>query len=93
MYATLIVLLLIVAALNLKATYVLAHSFCYDSKQKLFQFVLVWLLPIIGAILVLTILRETPTEKVTTDLSDRGGNGDGHIRLDNYSSEDGGSSD
>lgn len=85
----LLTLLAIVAAINVKATLVLARSSYYDPKQKLFQLALVWLLPIVGAVLVWSLATDTKTERVTTDLQDRVGNDDGHIRLDNSSFEGG----
>lgn len=79
----LFLLLAIVIAINIKVVVVLVHSPYYSPKQKLFQLALVWLLPILGAALVWSLAIDTRTERVTTDLQDRGGNDDGHIRLDN----------
>ena len=85
-----LILLALVAALNVKATLDLARSSYYSPKQKLFQLALVWLIPIVGAVLVWSLAVDSKTERVTTDLKDRGGNDDGHIRLENSSFEGGG---
>jgi hypothetical protein len=84
-FIVLIVLLIVLIALNIKATYVMISSSYYDLNQKLIQLLLIWLLPGLGAILILSLANEIKTEKVTTDLRDHGGNGDGHVRPDNSS--------
>lgn len=43
---------LMLLALNLRASFVLARTDCYERKQKLMQYFLVWLFPIAGGILV-----------------------------------------
>jgi hypothetical protein len=85
----LLILVAIILVLNVKATWVLVRSSYYDAKQKLFQLALVWLLPVLGAILVWSLATDSSSKRNTTDLSDRFGNDDGNIRLDNYSSEGG----
>ena len=86
----LLVLVALATILNVKAMLVLFRSPYYDTKQKIFQLGLVWLVPILGAVLVWSLATDTKTERVTTDLKDRSGNDDGHIRLDNSSLESGG---
>jgi hypothetical protein len=86
----LLILLAIILSLNVRATWVAVHATCYDKKQKLFQLALVWLVPVLGAILVWSLAAGSSGERITTDLTDRFGNDDGNIRLDNYSSEGGG---
>jgi uncharacterized membrane protein YgcG len=77
-------------ALNAKATLVLSRSPYYGAKQKLFQLVLVWLLPIVGAVLVWSLATDTKSQRFTTDLQDRGGFDDGHMRFDDSSFDGGG---
>ena len=43
----------------------------YDRRQKIMQTELVWLLPIIGASLVLYVLREDESERPTSQANDR----------------------
>jgi hypothetical protein len=85
----LLILVAIVLALNVRATWVLAHSSCYGKRQKLIQYALVWLVPVLGAMLIWSLAADFSVERITTDLSDRFGNDDGNIRLENYSSEGG----
>ena len=87
----LLILVAVILVVNVKATWILVRSSYYDARQKLFQLVLVWLIPILGAILVWSLATDSAGKRVTTDLSDRFGNSnDGDVRLDNYSSEGGG---
>ena len=57
------VLVLVVAVLwmNIKATLLVIRDSLSDPKQRLMQLLMVWLLPILGAIIVLSVHR--PTEK------------------------------
>jgi hypothetical protein len=50
------VFLTIVVVLNLVATVCLMPSAVYSASQKTLQLVLIWVLPFVGAILVLTVL-------------------------------------
>lgn len=90
MNIVLLILVAIIFALNIKATWVLAHSSYYDKRQKLFQLALVWLFPVLGAILVWSLATDPSNERITSDSSDRFGNDDGNIWLDNYPSDGGG---
>ena len=87
MITILFILVAVLTALNIKTTLVLARCAYYDTKQKLFQLALVWLLPVVGAILVWSLATDAPCKRVSTDLNDRGGNDDGHIRLDSSAFE------
>jgi len=80
----------LVAAINLKASLVLARSTCYSQGQKWVQLGFVWLVPVVGAILVWSLAEDRQTDRVTTDLSDQGGNDDGQIRHDHASFDAGG---
>lgn len=82
-----------VVAINLKATHVLARSSYYSQKQKIIQLVLVWGLPVIGAILVWSLAAETTSTQITTDLQDHAGYDDGHISLGDASFDGGGDGD
>lgn len=80
------VLLAVLLLLNFGSSLALARSSRYDRKQKWLQFVLIWLLPIVGALLVWALAKDRPGERLTTDPRNCDGNGDGHIWLDSYSS-------
>lgn len=82
MSATLILLTVLLVGLNYAATYVLVRSQRYERRQKLFQALLVWFVPIVGALLVWSLARDTNAGQVTTDLTDIGG-------LDGYKIQDG----
>lgn len=45
-------LALMLVALNLKASVALARANCYERRQKVIQFMLVWALPVAGGMLV-----------------------------------------
>ena len=49
MYATLMLLAILLNGLNIAATYVLVRSQRYDRHQKLFQAALIWLVPVVGS--------------------------------------------
>lgn len=80
----------IVFALNIKATWLLSRSAYFDAKQKLLQLALIWLVPVLGAVLVWSLTSDTPKRRLTTDLRDQAGNDDGWIRSDSCASEIGG---
>ena len=82
MYLVLIVIAILLLALNIKATLVLVRSPRYNLLQKWLQCALIWFIPIIGALLVLSLAKDEPTERVTTDLTDS-------IGLDGYKIPDG----
>jgi len=71
----LLILISITLVLNLKASWVLSNSTYYDKKQKLIQYFLVWLLPVLGGVLVWSIAVETSRKRLSTDLSDNFGYG------------------
>lgn len=82
MFAALTLLVVLLVAFNSSATYALVRSQRYDGRQKLLQVLLVWFVPIVGALLVWSLVRDTHTDRVTTDLADRAG-------LDGYKIPDG----
>lgn len=82
MSAVLILLTVLLVSVNSTATYVLVRSQRYDHRQKLFQALLVWFVPIVGALLVWSLARDTKASQITTDLTDRAG-------LDGYKIPDG----
>lgn len=79
--------------LNICATFVLVLSARYDTQQKWWQMGIIWLLPVIGAILVWSLARDATGERVTTDFRNRAGFDDGDLREENYSSGGGGSAE
>ena len=62
------VLLTSIIVLNIYATVVLFRSYCYEIKQKWLQILLVWVLPIIGASLVLSLAKDSKAKKVKISL-------------------------
>ena len=82
MSVVLILLAVLLVGLNSAATYILVRSQRYERRQKILQALLVWLVPVIGALLIWTLARDTNENRVTTDLSDRAG-------LDGYKIPDG----
>jgi hypothetical protein len=72
----------LLGGLNAAATFVLVRSGRYDRGQKILQTLLVWLVPIAGALLVWALARDTNASRTTMDLTD--GNG-----LDGYKIPDG----
>ena len=82
MSVALMLLTVLLVGLNSAATYVLVRSQRYDRRQKILQALLVWLIPVIGALLVWSLARDTNANRVTTDLTDRAG-------LDGYKIPDG----
>ncbi len=82
MDSMLILLGILLLGLNCKATHVLVTSPRYDFKQKFFQLALVWLLPVVGALLVWSLAKDAQAYPTTTDLTDREG-------LDGYKIPDG----
>lgn len=77
----------IVLALNIKATLLLNGSTYYAANQKMLQLVLIWLVPVLGAILVWSLTANTPKRRFTTDLRNHAGNDDGWIRPDSSASD------
>lgn len=51
-HLTIAALALLLLALNLKASFILSRAACYERRQKVIQYFLVWLVPIAGGILV-----------------------------------------
>lgn len=86
----LILIASIVLALDIKATWLLNRSSYYDANQKMLQLALIWLVPVVGAILVWSLTANTPKRRFTTDLRDHTGNDDGWIRSDSSASDIGG---
>lgn len=74
-----------VVAINVKATFVLAHSTCYDLNQKIFQLAIVWLVPGVGALLVWSLATDPKVKQSTTDLQECSGYDDGYIRHEHAS--------
>ena len=73
--------------LNAWASLVAIRSPRYDNNQKWLQVLLIWLLPIVGAILVWSLAHDAQSKQMTTDLSNQSGFDDGAIRLENYSGD------
>ena len=67
---------LMLAVLNIKASVALARANCYERKQKIIQFVLVWALPVVGGILVWKLAASSSA----TEISAPGAGSDGFER-------------
>lgn len=78
MTTALLLIATLLVALNIKATLALAKSSRYEKKQKQLQVALIWFVPFIGSLLVLSLVNDSPGTRVTTDLADRGAAADGH---------------
>jgi hypothetical protein len=72
----------IVLAWNIVATRRVAVSSYYTQDKKLAQYLIIWLLPVIGATLAYSLTKEEKTERVATDLTTTIEQGDATIRLD-----------
>jgi ACR3 family arsenite efflux pump ArsB len=59
----LVYLILVLIIGNLYVTYKLLRSEYYEKQQKIYQFLIIWLLPFIGMIVVLMFLSED--DKIT----------------------------
>jgi len=64
-----VTLVLLLVALNIYATLSLAKCSSYEPIQKWLQGFIIWVFPILGALLVLSLAKGESTEKLTTDLS------------------------
>ncbi len=85
---TLIVLLV---ALNGYASLVLVRSPYYDARQKLLQLAIIWLIPVIGALLVWALARpDAPTKPRRYDIGDIVGSDLGGYSFDDSSRDTGG---
>jgi len=83
------VLAVLAVGLNVFATSKVATSSHYEIGQKWSQVALIWLLPIVGAILAWSLTKDSPPQLHTTDLRDYGGAGD-HDRNDSAAADIGG---
>ncbi len=78
---------------NAVVTIAVWRSDAIDMRQRLFQTLFIWVLPILGASLVWSLNRPIRSERVTTDLADRVGSSvavDDNIRLGNDAADLGG---
>jgi hypothetical protein len=53
--------------LNAWASFSLFHSGVYTGRQKAAQCVLIWAIPLIGAIVVLFVLKDTDSARINVD--------------------------
>lgn len=90
MTTLLFVLVALAIVLNAYATLVLARSPRYDLRQKWLQLGIVWLLPLVGAIAIWSLAHDARSPWATTNFGADSGFGGGDVRLDNYSSGEGG---
>lgn len=55
---------LLLVALNIKASIALARANCYERKQKIIQFALVWIFPVIGGLLVWRLAADSSATEI-----------------------------
>lgn len=72
---------------NIVATRRVAKSVYYDAPQKRSQFLLIWLLPIVGATLAFSLAREEKGQAFGLDLTEQNEKGEDDIRLDSASGD------
>lgn len=82
MTVALILLTVLLFGLNSAATNILVRSHRYDRLQKTLQALLVWVVPVVGALQAWLLAKDTKADRVTTDLTDNTG-------LDGYRIPDG----
>ena len=87
MNSILMVLVGIGLVLNVWVTFLAIRSQLFENKQKWLQVLMIWLLPIVGALLVWHFARDTLPRKSTYGLNGHESMNDGDIRLENYSSD------
>ena len=66
----------LLALINISVTWIVALSSTYSRTQKTFQILLIWILPIFGALLCWHVLRGIRPEKHSTDFTNEYGYGD-----------------
>ena len=93
MSTLLTVLIALAFAFNVYASVLLVRSPRFERQQKRMQLALIWLLPVIGAILVWSLAHDAKAPMFSTDFSSGGSLGDGVIGADNCSSNDAGGGD
>jgi hypothetical protein len=84
-------ILLLVA--NAAITSGVLRSSAYDPSQKALQLLLVWLVPVLGAVFVWSFLRGAASDPLTTDLADRNGSSvgfDAQVNLNSDAADVGG---
>jgi hypothetical protein len=83
----------LLAIFNAVVTIGVWRSHTNDLRQKLLQTLFVWVVPILGGALTWSLSRPIRSERVATDLADRGGSSvgvDDNIRLGNDAADVGG---
>jgi len=93
MTALVIAVAVLIVTLNLVATVTVGRSPRYEPRQKWLQMALIWVVPAVGAVLAWSLARDTPSARLTTDLTDSIGSGDGGSRAYDTSTGDVGSGD
>jgi len=51
-----------IVLLNCITTYRLVNSDCYDTVQKSIQFLIIWMIPLIGVLIIASFLNQIPLE-------------------------------
>ena len=90
MAIVLISLLGLLVIANVVVSVGVVRSPFYDRSQKLFQLLIVWFVPILGAALAWSFVRTVASERATTDLTDRFGFDDGNVNPNSDASDLGG---
>ncbi len=58
-----IILIALLVVLNIYASFKLLRSIVFENIQKIFQIIIIWLLPFIGAALILLFLKDDQTPR------------------------------
>ncbi|MCG7979771.1 MAG: hypothetical protein N0E58_16765 [Candidatus Thiodiazotropha endolucinida] len=58
-----VILIAFLIALNIYASFRVLRSIEFENAQKLFQIIVIWLLPLIGAALILLFIKDDHTPK------------------------------
>ena len=73
---------------NVFSTIVIMRSDEYELRQKILQFLFIWAVPILGALMSWYLARELVVSRMTTNLTGSYAPDDGHLRQGNYSEGD-----
>jgi hypothetical protein len=85
MNSVVLVGLALLVTVNVAVSVSLVRAPSYERSQKLLQLLLIWCVPVLGAIFVWSFLRGSASERVTTDLANRD---DGAIGYDHIPEAD-----
>ena len=71
----------LIVGLNILATRQIASCECYEMRQKRAQYAMIWIVPIVGAMLAISLARGEVLSRVSTNLTDQVEKHDVDLRL------------